>query len=271
MNALLPAEYLVGFLAHVKARTDVVLFDYDDLHFYGDTNFGEGYPTEWKQWLARRDPEKIYLTIQYDVDANPERTAAALRVHAKGRIPVNVMVFAHPLGGGVREYHAALHILYEMVRHEAAVVGYHCNVYERANFKIDRAYRLFHSDIESLDDHYLPISYWSPHGGKRDEDDHSNAHVITTPVEMAARLRHVHNRYGIRKHGQYSDGGISGERYAKAERDLVKFVAEMEPGKRYRVLLHPQYYGDEFTPHANLVGQEWYDRIIERGGDVWGI
>ncbi len=267
MTPIFPARYLYDFVRYVGTRRDIVALNYDGLKFYGDTDYENAYPTEWRQFLEARHPDKIYLLIQYDVDADPWRTSHALRVHAMHGVPVSVMVFASPLKGSPIEYHEDLG---HLRGNGAASVGYHCNAYDRTLHDLDAAKRLFAMDVEELRHVYGRVGFWSPHGGRADAEGRSNAHVLETPVELRDSLRWIHNRHGIRKNGQHSDGGILGEKY-DVPRDLVKFVRGMKRGNRYRILLHPQYYGDNYESHSRLVGQGWYDEVIEMGGDVWGL
>ena len=88
-------------------------------------------------------------------------------------------------------------------------------------------------------------------------------------------VRWVHNKWGPRFDGVYSDGGLGMPRY-NVERDLRKFVKTWKPGNRYRILLHPQYYGADHQAKgvngADLTGVDWYEDLVAiyaDGGSAW--
>ncbi len=269
--AYFPFRYLEGFLRHVAADPSINVMTYDDLPFGGDFDHENTYPYEFSKWYSQADPTKKHLLIQYDVDSAPHITAAALRVHEATGVPVNVMLFNAPAKQSQRSYHHALWQLVVRLRKTGQVcLGYHCNAYERAGFDLDEMAALISEDVGELSLGYEgDVRYISPHGGLRDANGKSNAHVLKIPEKLRNKIRWVHNRYTIRLQGQYSDGGIAKKVY-DADRDLRAFVFDrMQPGRRYRILIHPQYYSDTYQLCEPLKEFDWYREIFDKAGDVW--
>lgn len=261
-----PFEYVAGLVRHLAERPDVDLIRYDDLDFDGDTDYENSYPREQERWVDLQPPDKISVLLQYDVDSNPEATARLLGAHTGVGAPVSVMIFAVPPDGDEEGYHMALRS--GGIHDPSVLVGYHSNAYERSDFDPVSAQSLFLWDVGNLRGLYGSIRFWSPHGGRRDKDGQSNAFGPEPVRWIRQNMRWVHNRRTVRFKKTYSDGGIGGTRY-KNERDLRKFVAEMEPGARYRILLHPQYYVDRPQECPTLEDKAWYHEVLSREGRVW--
>jgi hypothetical protein len=272
--ACLPRGYLIDFLDLLDEFRDLVkVITYDDLPWGDDYAYQDMYPGElsrWKQSLAsgERDPRKIYVVIQHDVDAAPARTADLLREEARRKLPSNTMVFNKRLrrqslakSGEVviRDYRLDVDLL-KRVQSEGFVIGYHSNAYERARFDRDLAEEIFVEDVRELRESY-DIRYFCPHGGVRDVAGRSNS-ALDVPEALRHDLRWVLNRYGVRFDGNYSDGALRSPRRDATQRDLRDFVATWKPGRRYRMLLHPQYYGDDLVPAKRLVGVDWYEELL---------
>ena len=68
----------------------------------------------------------------------------------------------------------------------------------------------------------------------------------------------------MRFHGNYSDGGLNNRKRDPNQRDLRDFVKTWEQGKRYRVLLHPQYYHNPFSPSEWLSTADWYRKMTKQ-------
>ena len=261
--------YVSDLVQHLAERSDVELIQYDDLDFGSDIDYVNAYPDEYARWKKDRDKNKIQVLFQYDVDTQPERTDALLRIHESFGVPASVMLFVEPAEGRGLLYHALLPRVRRLMDSGLCSVGYHCNAYERANFQKDAAHELFCSDVKALSSKYdVDIQFWSPHGGDRSPEDQTNAHVMETPLPMKSRLRWVHNKYTVRFDAQYSDGGLACPTYS-VDRNLQSFVAKMVPGKRYRILLHPQYYWLKPEPCATLAGFGWYNKVMKSEGKVW--
>ena len=94
-----PAKYLDSFLAMLMdPANNIEVLTYSDLNFGGDDDYENYYPGERKIWeeslsSGERDPEKIYVFIQHDVDSAPERTNRLLEFQRKIGLRSNVMIF----------------------------------------------------------------------------------------------------------------------------------------------------------------------------------
>jgi hypothetical protein len=271
-----PFSYIEGFLRFVWENLDTItIITYADLNLDVDPDWTNHYESEYTNWrkrvsAAELDPTKIYLLIQHDVDRDPERTHAALQLEGDLGLRSNVMLFnkkldRHLLRQTGEVQYTPYPIDYGMLQHferNGFVVGYHSNAVEQARFDFEEAKQIFRRDVRALQEHFR-IRHFSPHGGVRDAMGRSNAH-LDPPRDLMNELRWVQNRFTVRFAGTFSDGAIAGVKRDPEGRDLRNFVARWEPGKRYRVLLHPQYYGEDFTKSRMLSRAQWYVDICER-------
>jgi hypothetical protein len=258
--SVFPQKYLLEFIQYVSCDPRFHLITYDDLDFQDDFDYENAYPEEYARWNETADKSKIHLLIQYDVDSHPQRAVEMIKHHVLWEAPITVMLRRMVLDT----------IMYVP---KGCIVGYHCDTYERSEFDIDKAHELFVEDVVELEKRFGPVKYWSPHGGKRSPDGKSNAHVIKTPKAFQHKLRWVHNKYTVRFDRQFTDGGITSTAYS-AKRDLTAFVELLRPGGRYRVLVHPQYYTQQWSATVVLKDEAWYQHILktyEEGGSVWGL
>lgn len=281
-----PYAYLHGFLRFLdrnRDRIDVLTFD--DLDFGDDVDHERSYPEELRRWRdglasGRWDRNKVHVFLQHDVDRYPERTARAVRDEIAVGLRANVMVFNRRTDrrslqehGRVveRDYDLDVDLLREAETRHGFVIGYHTNAYERAGFDRAGTADVFRDDVAALRQHFA-LRFFSPHGGARDPEGLSNA-SIDLPDDLRGDIRWVHNRYTIRFDGQYSDGALNAVRRDPNERDLRTFVRTWMPGRRYRVLIHPQYYHDPSIRSPKLDRAEWYvalcDAAVDAAYDPW--
>ena len=62
-----------------EPERNIEVITYSELDFGDDFDFEKSYFSEWENWRDSmkngvRDPEKIYVILQHDVDDSPERT-----------------------------------------------------------------------------------------------------------------------------------------------------------------------------------------------------
>jgi hypothetical protein len=121
-------------------------------------------------------------------------------------------------------------------------IGYHCNALHVTQFDADRVVATFGEDVETLRGRGLHVRYFSPHGGEA-----SPAGQLTASFDHPSRVRHrlrwVCNGHSPRFDGYFSDGGI-GPKLKSGDPipDLDAFFDAMQPGRRYRALIHPLSY-----------------------------
>jgi len=282
-----PFKYLIDFLEFLhKNRNLVEIITYRDMIWGDDFDYINSYPEEYKAWNYQlkkglRDKGKIFVLLQHDVDKIPERTINLLREEKRLEVPSNIMIFNRRINR--RHLQKTGELIYkeydldhEYLRHlqdvHGFVIGYHSNAFSRALFDIDKAEHIFKEDVRSLRRKF-DIQYFSPHGGARGPDGLSN-NCVPVPEALENSIRWVNNKFTARFDGNYSDGGINSPKRDPEKRDIRDFVRKWQRGKRYRILLHPQYYHTSWTPSPRLVGTEWYDKLLElylseNGSSAW--
>ena len=88
-----------------EPERNIEVITYSELDFGDDFDFEKSYFSEWENWRDSmkngvRDPEKIYVILQHDVDDSPERTHRLLRVQEDLGVRSNVMIFNRPVNRG---------------------------------------------------------------------------------------------------------------------------------------------------------------------------
>lgn len=270
-----PYSYLKGFLQFLwRNRESVRIVTYNDLRLDEDEDYKNCYKDEYAAWTSdlkagRLDGSKIYVLLQHDVDRLPDRTHAALQDEESLGLKSNVMIFNHKIERSILKSEGRIVFTpYEVdweelkrLQQRGFVVGYHSNAVERAKFDWSEALTIFLRDLQELREEF-GVRYFSPHGGVRDGEGRSNA-ALEPPDETMRVHRWVQNRFTVRFAGTFSDGAISGVKRDPEGRDLREFVKTWKRGYRYRVLLHPQYYNERFTPSKMLQRAEWYRELCE--------
>ena len=269
-----PGYYLNSFYRMLMdPENDIEVLTYADLTFGGDDEYEQNYPKEREIWLqslsdGSRDPSKKYVFIQHDVDHAPERTNEMLEFQSSLGLRSNVMIFNKPVNRSLLQKSDVLQLedyeidipLYLELQKKGWVFGYHSNAYERAHFDQQDAQRIFIEDVKELRSTGLAIEFYCPHGGVRDSNGNTN-NSINTPESLRSSLKWTLNKHTIKFDGSFSDGGFK-SRDDWDYLDLRRFVEKWEPGKRYRILFHPQYYGgDDFSPFEPMLKSEWYAEI----------
>lgn len=270
-----PFEYITGFLEFLNRHKDIIqIITYKDLSWGNDFNYQNSYRDEYKRWThelknGQRDYNKIYVLLQHDVDSRAERTTNLLQVEEQLEIPSNVMIFVRrhnrkTLKSTGKLMFTEYPINYEYLKKlekQGFLVCYHSNAYEQSLFDEERAYQIFEKDIATLREHF-PLYFFSAHGGVPGSDGRNNRD-LGIPKSLRTSIRWVHNGASPYFDETYSDGGINSLQRDPAKRDLRDFVRRWQRGKRYRVLLHPQYYNSPCNPSPRLQGTPWYDEILE--------
>lgn len=270
-----PFEYHADFIRFLKERPHLFqVITYADLEWGDDFDGARGYPGERARWQAAlrngtRDPGKIHILVQHDVDSRAERAVRLVQEEARLGVPTNVMIFSRRHNRrrlreegelSFTEYPVDRELLQRLCRHEGFVVGYHCNAHEHALFDMKRAQCVFAEHVADLRCDF-PIDFFSAHGGVPGNDGKNNRDIVVPPA-LARGIRWVHNGMSPYFDGHYSDGGIKSPRRDPEGRDLRVFVQAMRRGRRYRVLTHPQYYGSPASAPERLRGTAWYEEIL---------
>ena len=279
-GAYFPRRYLIEFFEFLKTHeADIEVLTYADFPWGDDWDFAGSYPAERKSWLAQlasgeRDPRKVYVLLQYDVDSWPERTMALLRDQSHRALPANVMVFNKRVERKRLLEKGEVHItdydlddeFLQSLNSEGFVVGYHTNAFEQALFDTRRALDIFDQDVRALSQRF-PIAFFSAHGGAPSPDGRNNRD-LPFHENWRAKLRWVHNGCSPIFDGQFSDGGHLSLNRNPQQRDLRDFVRRLKRGKRYRILLHPQYYSERPAVSARYRDTNWYDGVTDASPDM---
>ena len=270
-----PYQYLLGLLEFLYRNRDLIeIITYNDLPWGSDHDAKNFYNHEYNSWLTqlkngKLNKNKTYILLQHDVDRLPERTMRVLEDEAKLDIPSNTMIFNKRVNRKhIRETGEMAYAKYdidfkryrELQNKQNFVFCYHCNAYEQALFDMEKAQNIFNQDINELREN-LKINYFSPHGGVPCPEGKSNSSQEWVTKD---NVRWVHNGRGVRFHGNYSDGGLNNRSRDPNQRDLRDFVRTWQPGKRYRILLHPQYYHSPYAPSEWLSTATWYRKMTEQ-------
>jgi hypothetical protein len=272
--AYFPLAYLTGMFDYFRRHSaDINILTYNDFAWDGDFDYARNYPGERAAWAAglksgRFDKSKAHVVIQYDVDSLPGRTFAALRHQAHRGVPANIMIFNRRIDRkrfkstgelDFTPYGIDNDFLKDLQR-ERFVVGYHTNAYEQGKHNIDRALEAFDADARALTERF-GLKFFSAHGGVPDSTGRNNCNLPFHP-EWTDKLRWVHNGYSPHFDGQFSDGGHNSPKRDPAGRDMRALVSRFQPGGRYRILLHPQYYSGIAKPSRRYSGTPWYDDML---------
>lgn len=271
--SLLPFEYHSGLfdLLHAHPETYNVI-TYDDLAWEDDFAHEESYPDEWSRWQAavrESGDQRIHVLVQHDVDSSPSHTNDLVAYEMEKRTPTNVMVFARYFNRAtlVRDrrvsfesYAIDLELL-EAARDLGFVVAYHTNCVEQSLWNVEQAQSAFRADVDALRQRF-PIRYFSPHGGVPGPNGENNT-WIDVPPALRDSIRCLHNKYTVKFNGYFSDGGMLDKKRDPAERDLRDFVRGWQPGRRYRILTHPQYYASPPVRHPFLDEAAWYREMMD--------
>jgi hypothetical protein len=286
-NFRFPYAYLEGFSRFLHEHQDRIrVITFADLEFAPGDDYRDHYAAEFSRWKSkvRNTPwmqRTVFVLLQYDVDHLPEQTVRLMSDQAKLGLRTNAMIFHRRISRRWYERHGEFRELpYALDRNQLArlqaqgcVVGYHNNAYDRSGLDPARAAEIFAGDVAALRQDFH-IRFFSPHGGIRDAEGRSNSAIEPSPA-LRDSLIWVQNRFGLRFDDQFSDGGLNHSKRDLRRLDLIDFVSHWRPGRRYRVLLHPQYYGDPVSPAPRLCGLRWYDRLLQayaepaNGTDPW--
>ena len=283
-GAYFPRRLLTEFFDFIAdPASGIQAITYADFAWRETDDFNAGYPAEWRAWQGElkdgtRDPDKAYLVLQYDVDSRPERTLGLLREPSHQRVPANIMIFNKRVDrrhlkntGELRftEYDLDDRLFHDLEK-RGFVIGYHTNAYEQSVFAVDEALKVFDRDVRELQKRFN-IEFFSAHGGVAGPDGKNNNGIPFHP-DWTTRLKWVHNGCSPKFDGQFSDGGHNSPKRDPQGRDLREFVKGFRPGKRYRLLVHPQYYDTEYRRSPRFAGTPWYDEMLERseaGKSLW--
>ena len=276
-NPNMPFGYLAGLVSWVGRNTkEWNVFSYKDMKINPHQNDIE-LLNEFKDWHSAHIKDKNkHLLFQYDVDARPDVTEALIRVHLEAGVPANVMIFNQRIWDGEFKKTGKIKIddsyqidfgLLREFSESGGVVGYHCNVWERSLFDLNKSKNLFLNDIDTLRSE-VDIEYFSMHGGPTDKKGRSNSHIIELKEFAADQdLTWVHNGRSPSFHKMWDDGGAGHPNYRYRMADVSEALAYMNNGNRARLLFHPQYYRCTNASQINNKNQQdmyWFEEMVDK-------
>lgn len=263
-----PLAYFEYFLSEVRRR-GIITLTYGEL-FAESTDFDHEnfFPEEFSAWEAKKDPSATYLLIQHDIDNHPEFTRRIVQMEKGFGIRTNIFMFTERANrlSTEAEYEVD-HTFFAEAESSGFVIGYHQNALSLAQTSLESANGRFLTDVNDLRTRYK-VDFVVPHGGRGTVIDGSVKHNfdVPIPVELRDSLRWVYNKFGVRFHNRWSDGGL---RKVQDEARLVQlnlvdhFLRSLRPGTRNFCLIHPQRWGVNVNPRANpmLEKMGWYRKV----------
>lgn len=271
-TANFPLGFYEDFLREIN-RLGIVVLTYDDFfHESDDCDYESNYAREYKSWLKNaRDPKKIYLVIQHDVDNHPHFTQRMIAMEFIYNVRSNIFIFHQRYSQTqVNPQYDVDHDFFRAAERRGFVIGYHQNALQLAGFDLDEAARRYRDDVAALRRIYN-IRYVVPHGGIG-AVVHGRMHHnvdVPMPLELRANLRWVFNGHGAKFSSRWSDGGLRRMRDRRRVRDydiISRFLHQLKPGTRNFCLVHPQRWGFHIDINANplLAEHEWYQRMCRQ-------
>lgn len=279
-NGYIPVGYHTDFIDLLADNPDIFqVITYKDLKWQGDYSADSFYPAEKRAWdtairTGQLDDSKIYVLIQHDVDSQPQRTMSLLKYENQRGVPTNVMIFnrrvnrRHYISTGKIEY-TEYPLDFDLLRKLQAhgfVIAYHMNAYEQSGYDQSLALDFFQADVDELNKNGFDIKFFSAHGGAPSPNNLNNRDINLSGIENG--LIWVHNGKTPIFDNNYSDGGLNSLSRDPAKRDLRDFVRKWKPGKRYRVLTHPQYYHVTVKSSKRMSEASWYRDVLHAYDDA---
>lgn len=268
-----PLDYIKEFFLFLDYNHKLI-----ETNLYSDYNWNENYSpvsmynSERLEFEKKKSNQKIYLNLQFDIDDKTEVLNELLKFLLDKKIKINIMIF----NTHIDRFELAKNNLLVLKNYEInqellkknknIEVGYHTNCYELSKYNFKKAIDIFVKDLEVLRLKYDKINYFSPHGGVVCNQGYNNNHIsIDENFQITNNIRWVHNKRNLKWDGQYSDGGIAKRDEKNFKKlNLKSFVQSWKLGKRYFLLLHPQYYGADKINNNSKVKinkYQWYKEI----------
>lgn len=267
-RSIFPFEYLLDFMRFLRNSDRINVLTYDDFYWESGLSKTGIYQEELRVWEFRKRKhknlsKKINLIIQFDVDSSPEIAERFTAKMIEIGVPANIMLFNKSIDrkllnqvGDVEEREYPIDDpLYLKARANGFVIGYHTNAVERAKHDLNNAVKIFRQDLADLRRRFPGLRFFSPHGGVRSASGLNNNDLPFDEVANAELGTFwVHNRNSPSFTRYFSDGGILSRANDPNRINMRSAVKKWRVGNRYRVLLHPQYYGGD-TPDPREVAK----------------
>ena len=259
VQSIFPFKYLLDFMRFLKSTDRFNIVTYDDFDWQYDLDSKEIYKREFRIWTrAKKESEdlsnKISVLLQFDVDGLPQITSRIVREMMKLDVPANIMLFTQRINrklfadSGILEGtdYPIDDELFLKAQSNGFVIGYHTNAVERAGHDLNKAVGIFRQDLDDMRRRFPGLRFFSPHGGVRSASGLNNNDLpFNEVVNEELGTFWVHNRHAPSFAGGFSDGGSVLRANDPNRINLRASVKQWRIGNRYRVLLHPQFYGGD--------------------------
>jgi hypothetical protein len=250
-NIICPLSEIVKQLAALAARPDVRFIAPYDLPFGDDWNWRDNYPAEHARWVGDASHlDKITILLRHDVDALPHRTLAMMREERKLGLVSAAFIFVRKVnqeafyaGAGVQTdwTYAITDEAWLPFLDDGFTIGYHQNALDQAAGDFALAEGIGLGDVMDLSKRGFNTDCFTAHGGLRFERPGLPPATNNMLPPPAAACRWLGNGHGIHVAKNFSDS-LRGRKICGS---LAEFVPTMQQGRRYMILLHPQYYPDD--------------------------
>jgi uncharacterized protein YktA (UPF0223 family) len=267
-SAYFPIDYLLHLFEYLNKNKQYKIITYDDLCWQDHDDPEKLYPNEYNEWNKIKDKNKIHILFQHDVDSIPARTELLLKKQINLGIKSNVMIFNKRVNRSELKKNKKLtYTKYNLdkklllsCQENGFIIGYHMNAIEQSLYDLKIANKIFNIDISELR-RVFNIKYFSAHGGVAGKNNINNHSM---EYKYNKNLIWVHNKISARFDKTFSDGGINNTNkwVNPSSRSLINFLNDMKPGRRYRILLHPQYYDKKVRANKLLKNHDWYKNIV---------
>ncbi len=258
--AVTSLDYLNEFLTRLKEERRVRFIRYDDLLFPEDPKMpaGERCAAETAAWSAAvaagaRDPEALYLLIQYNADDDPDAVDAVADLHRQLRIPYSLMTFRRwltPAAGIIETYPLDWAALREDVAAGLASVGYLNNALHLCHGDVAAAAKDFDADVRELRQLGLRCPVFMPWGRAMPSRDLLDPVFVDWWQAADTAPLWIYNRFGIQWTSHYVDTVL---REALAGGDALNplqwFCRQRTTNGRHLLLLHPHHYSARPNQH----------------------
>jgi hypothetical protein len=267
VKPIVPINYFIDAIKLLKLYK-VEFITFDDLIWEGDFDYKNSYPVEFKNWKnainnGEFDKNKIYVLIQHDVDSGPRSTINICKIEKEMGVRSNIMTFNRWVVGSEPsnvEKYPIDRLALKNFENEGFLINYHANALDIAKLDSSKIYEEFDKDVDELSKDFN-IKYFSPHGGKKTINGETN-NSFNYYDNVKNKIRWVDNRYSVKFDAKYSDGGLKSRIINNDPKcDILTFIKKMLPGKRYKMLIHPQYYGYKNIVKLNSK-LDWYNNLF---------
>ena len=215
------------------------------------------YEEEWARFHAQAQGQPPVVLLQHDADHTPYKTVDLMEYERSlGIRSSSYFFYEQNLSNRYEPYTLDIKRL-KSLQDSGFEIGYHLNAYELAGYDLDKVFDLIERDLDFLQQHFR-ITSFVPHGGVPGPFGINNQMIPHSGVLRQYQWPNHHR--GLKHNYYWSDGSIASE----LVQDPREMVRKLGRGQRMVFLMHPQYYGDELSPHYEklpLAKERWWRKL----------